>query len=311
MIDFFKVKIPTEYVNDLLSNPILTFYDPNMRINHKGVKVYCRSKEFAYMYRVCEYRHLTIAITKRYNVILYGSLHKYFTNGKNYSYFTTNQIFESLLKIETDLKIDLSICSLQNLETTLNFSDLPISTDKIIKGIIGHKVNGSKTLMMFEKGYTKGKGNIYLCERKEYFVKVYDKALHESLPYQLFRYELKYRTNRKIVQATGMNTLYDIADYDCQKTILNSMLKQWLSIILYDNALPTNKGKHIKYRHFYYWCDIQANKDKLYRERKKLSTLSRLKGSNIHRVITNKIENESRQVHIEQDSIKSATGSYI
>jgi hypothetical protein len=99
-----------------------------------------------------EYNHLTISITRKGNIILYGSLHKFWTNGRNDNDFHLDQVFESLVKMELELKIDLSKCEVQNIELSVNLYELPTSTGNIISGLLETKLQRSKYgLKQFEK----------------------------------------------------------------------------------------------------------------------------------------------------------------
>lgn len=282
MVCFIKVLIPAYFRESFLNNERLKFYDPSTTASIDGEVIY--HKQYRFLEFKAMYKYLTITISKKGNIVLYGSIHKYWNDGNNSNDYSFNDIFETLISIENDLQIDLLKCDIQNIELSINLSDLPLITSDILKGRIGTKVSGGANFKEFEKQYAPPKGNYYRSERTEYNYKMYDKD-------GSFRFEIQFKKARTIYRATGVNTLYDLSDPTCQQRIMHTILKHWDNVILFDVALP-KCNKYFKYRDVNFWIDISNNKDKLLRERKKLKDASFKEGSNIHKVIRIAIENK-------------------
>jgi len=289
MIDFIKVKIPSLYLEHISKISFLDFYDPNSVISESGEQIekkYSKSKSIALR---AEYDYLTIDISKKGNIILYGSLHKFWSKGRNDNEFFLSHMIDALLKLEYNLGIRLDLCIIQNIEISINLYDLPLSVRLIISGIIGATLNGSKKgIQQFEKTWTSSKGNYKRCDWSQYNYKIYDKGLHIQKDNQIFRFEVQYKRNEILRNDLEINTLYDLANPECHARIINSILQKWKTIILYDFGLP-DKGKHLEYRNYHFWKDIEHSKDKLFYHRQRLLKLSNTKGSNINEVISNQM----------------------
>ncbi|MDF1699352.1 MAG: hypothetical protein P1U56_26100 [Saprospiraceae bacterium] len=276
---------------------ILNFYNPNEVLCTKGEIILKKKSKTKFIALRADYNNLTIDITSKKNIILHGSLHKFWTNGINHNDFDVNQIFKCLLKLEHELQIDLSLCLVQNLEISINLYNLPLSTYAVICGMIGTKVQRSKHgLVPFTHRDIGNKEGYYIrSKRAQYEFKIYDKALESNLSYQIFRYELKMNKGECIRRFTGVSTLYDLIDPECQKKIKETLIKNWSTILLYDVSLPS-KGKHAQYKNYHFWNDLSLNKRSFYYHRLRLLKASKESGSNIHEVISQMLKEKLDQL---------------
>ena len=172
MIDFIKILIPAIYLNHIKQLTFLKFYDPNRHVDSEGKPIYNNQSNSKSIALRAKYNYLTIDITKKGNILLYGSLHKFWTNGINHNDFYLSEIFEALLKIESELKIDLSQCLVQNLEISINLVNLPLSSKDILSGMLGTLVQRSKKgFVNFKDMYIKNRLGFYrpIFESSQYF----------------------------------------------------------------------------------------------------------------------------------------------
>ncbi len=307
MVDWVKVLVPRHYKQSLLDNPLLNWYDPKARLTDDGELVRAKRTGKDFVYRETQYKHLTLSIKYSGTILLTGSLHHFYHGGYNGNDFTALQLVEVLTEIEQGLHLDLSLCLLQNIEVSVNLSGLPLPSSDIISGLIATKVKGSRRLVPFKQQYLKDGNHYQRSDRAAYTFKLYDKAAHCKLPYQLLRYELHYRRSETIQADLQLETLYDLCDSACLDRIGTVLRHRFTQIILYDSSLPA-KGKHLQFRNYHFWNDIKDNSDKLYYHRKRMATTSAKRGSNLHQVVLDSITETYDRLNTIPKWAKSATG---
>lgn len=287
MVDYIRTEIEYRYKDHLLNR--FQFYDPKISYS---VDAEVLNNTDSYQYRFIKLRakldYLVIDIRYDNRIILWGSIHRFYSNGRNYTLMKFNDLVAALYKLEDKLEIPLDKIKVKNIEIGVNLFDLPFRSSSVINGLIATKVKRSNKMVSFCKHYTRSKGNYYRSERDQYVYKIYDKALKHNLSTEVLRFEIQIRKRKSINSFINVDTLKDLKSTSVGLSIIDVLCRKWNDIIVYDTNMK-GQSDHLKYRNLYYWYSINDSKDKLYYHRQKLKELSRINGSNINQVILDKI----------------------
>jgi hypothetical protein len=195
-----------------------------------------------------------------YLLIIDGSLHKNHFSGENFSRFTWSHLQTELNKLETGLNIELSLAEIVNLEIGLNIP-VPFPAYSFLdENLLSYK---GKTFTPYEPDKD-GKILGFVCYRKQYSVKLYDKAKQFNLPYDLMRFELRY-LKMQTLKDMGIKKLSSLLNPQNINRILPILLTAWQNVLLHDNSIDL-KNPEITYserkllkegRNPKYWSDCK------------------------------------------------------
>lgn len=200
MIDFIKVRPHGISQEDLLNNPSLDF-STDVYINTGEIK---RDRLFA------EFEGLKITIKKGTYLELSGSLHRYWNRSTiaesvNYNDFKIPDIKGTVDLLCRKLRINPNDAPLHNIEFGVNL-EVPFNSSHFIKKcIIDYKGDPGSI------GKFNGTGYLRRFEMSNYYIKIYDKGLHQNQSNNILRLEIGTKKMEHI-RDSGIKTLIDICD---------------------------------------------------------------------------------------------------
>ena len=169
----------------------------------------------------------------KYYLKLNGSLHKNKFGGANYERFYFYDIVNEIDKICKTLLIDSKRTKIVNIEFGVNI-EVDFEPHKFLNEyLISYKNEQFNQYAPDKKGRRIG----YECILSQYTVKCYDKGLQFSLPYNLMRFELKYKKMQKL-NKIGIYNLHDLTNLIIYPKLKQLLLQSWNSILLYE-PIPT------------------------------------------------------------------------
>jgi hypothetical protein len=281
LIDY--VKIRNNYVNKrhLLHNSGLEFTYDNVNtetgeiklINSKGQKVTPHQK--------AEYKGLKFKVYDTGTVLIQGSLHKYYNDGKhNYNDFGENEVNEVVKEIDERFKINPNYSVLQNIELGVNLTDLPTQTNEVISSSLLHKTH-----------LLRGDHNEKKYEHSQYTPKLYDKRLDAlkdgyKLDKDILRYEVKYNKMEKF-NHKGIHTMQDLLNYGLNN-FKEPLLKEWNNILYYDNTIKSDHHKLPYFSNSKHWTDLLKNGQRslFYKDKKLLKEITERHSNRIQHQIS-------------------------
>lgn len=199
-----------------------------------------------------------------YALILEGSLHKNYFGGANYLPFSWHKLQKELTNIETGLLVSGDLAQLTNIEIGINIP-VPFEVFTFLKqNLIAYKGNAFNRYRRDKNGVCLG----YVCDLKQYSVKIYDKGRQFELPQNLMRFELRY-TKMQIPTKEGIKVFDDLKNQEQVNGLLKLLLNAWDNVLLFDSSInlsdPQLKSNDRKLlgdgRRPGYWEDLKE-KDK-------------------------------------------------
>lgn len=272
MIDFIKIKITDEaLINEAWGNDNLVYEGKSERRFEYEIKELV-TKSYKNLY-----------FTKYQNRLeIKGSLHYYFNNGiHNANDFYISDCIDTILEIKTIFNLDLSKCYIINLEYGLNCIP-PILVSDLILNIIYHE----KRLFNRPKEFDfKIAGNEAYKQ-----IKAYDKSVQfPNHCNNTFRFEVKSK-QAKFINSLGLFTLEDLTIMDNYNLLINSLLKEWDNILLFD----LSKNIDRKFFNTQFWEDILKNGNRNKFNNQKNTYFRKLGPDNLHakikKIISQKIQ---------------------
>lgn len=272
MIDYIKIKITDEaLINEVWDNDNLVYEGKSERRFEDEIKELVTKS----------YRNLYL--TKYQNRLeIKGSLHYYFNNGlHNANDFYISDCIDTILEIKTIFNLDLKKCYIINLEYGVNCIP-PILVSDLILNIIYHE----KRLFNRPKEFDfKIAGNEAYKQ-----IKAYDKSVqfpnHCS---NTFRFEVKTK-QAKFINSLGLFTLEDLTKTANYNYLINSLLKEWGSILLFDLTKSIDR----KFFNTQFWEDILKNGNRNKFNNQKRAFYKKLGADNLHanikKIITSKTQ---------------------
>lgn len=167
----------------------------------------------------------------KYILSIEGSLHTNHFDGANYRRFTFADLLYQINYLCLNLQLKPVKCILRTFEYGFN---LPVKfnpTEYLKDNLISYK--GKK----FDRFQTENKISIgFNCSLSEYKIKLYDKGLQNSLPYNLMRFEKAYKkmTSPKRI---GIITLAELIKVKFLNELQNELLKAWDDVMLFDSSV--------------------------------------------------------------------------
>lgn len=211
-----------------------------------------------------------------------NSLHKFhnlanYKLDNNYTDFHIEDIFGALNMLSYELGENIDDYKVTNLEFGLNIrTSLP--AEEILKNNFAmFNFDNYSQIETF-----KGKGFYKQYNRREYYVKYYDKAKQFTLPYNLLRAEIKI-VDSKLLKKNGIYTVKDITNPNSLKLLFKFLLDRVEETNIIDNL--DDKDIPLEDKHIIelgkspsYWLELKQNKSNssYYERRDKYnSTLSK------------------------------------
>lgn len=238
--ELFKSELKLEFESKICmdTSEIKPYYEDKFVMKYKHI-----ARLDSFMYEVIETYNKTINETK-YKLIISGSIHKNHFNGSNYEDFNYSMLVNQIEKFMAIKGINKEKMYLRNLEVGINlkvsFNVLEYLSESLLV-YKGHLFN------YYDKGKNGHSIGYYVDLPKTFKVKIYDKSLEYGLPYNLLRFEIKY----KRMQTINKKGIFYLSDL-CNKSNLEILYKQILTKFDYIimNEKPMNKLNKSKKNYF-------------------------------------------------------------
>lgn len=229
----------------------------------------------------CVDSSLTFEVKSPSTMYVKGSLHKFFTEGENYSDFSFSDICSALEKFTNKYRLNLSKLYFENLEFGVNVNtELPPSC--IINDIVCYK-NHLPSIRFFGS-----KGVLYEFCLSDYYFKIYDKGQQNELENNLLRLEMKSIKSR-LLSSLGINTLADIQSLNNHYVLFEKFMKYY-DFLIFDDQDMVVEALDIREINVYRrlknpkeWYAVKKNKNTTTRsQEKKFRDIVSLYGQNKH-----------------------------
>lgn len=215
MIDYAKILLPVEVGARLLRHPALAFigkfdhttgavlgdspciaqYGPLVRIGRTNDSPDAR-------------RALQFIVYPSGRTIMEGSFHKYAQGGANHGAFTYVDFLAVVAELCDTFDLDSHTMRLLQLEAGANVEP-PLPTSRTLRAIVCHREGHPFGPMKTSKGRSLG----IVMQRDQYDIKIYDKGRHYGLPFDLLRFELKFKKAAPF-NRLGIYTVNDLLNLD-------------------------------------------------------------------------------------------------
>ncbi|AUC16840.1 hypothetical protein BTO06_17560 [Tenacibaculum sp. SZ-18] len=262
-VDYTTLYLRSYNCDRILNNPKLDF---SLNYNENGVVLDNK--------RIAEHHFCKILVYDNGTVFFKGSLHKMYNSiigikppnynsnsvykGFNGNEFTVENVLFVIIYLETLFGISRFNFVIKKIEIGLNIQVF-FNPLFVVRNLL--EIGGTA----FEFKYN---SHFAICEKSDYFLKVYDKSSQYNLEESKLRVELKTRKMR-VFERAKIKTLGDLT-YDRLSEAINILLKHWNKVLLYDFTINETKltvreknALNNKFQHIKYWQNLSANnKDK-------------------------------------------------
>ncbi|WP_289054476.1 hypothetical protein [Carboxylicivirga marina] len=291
MIDYIKATITGLNPAELLENPLLNFcYQVNL--NTGAIRDTKRNGKKCIPHQTAYFKSMQFIIYDSGTIILDGSLHKYWNDGKhNFNDFNIAAIDEVLQDIQQKFKIASHQMLLRQIEIGVNIIP-PCSTVQILKHCFQHRKQS------FAWSYVPDEGKYIQVEHSQYFIKIYDKAKHyrkkgfDVGANEKLRFEIKYSKLEKL-KKHQIYTVDDLIKYGLSN-FSEVLTDEWANVLFYDFTIQSKSRLIDKFNNPYYWDELRT-KGTYYKQKNRLKEFI----SNDSNNIASDIENRIRQKCIE------------
>lgn len=272
MFDGFKILL-------LHSNHILNFEYFENSIN------FCKKNgvlhKTVYQYKGLSFHHFYETNT----IILHGSFHTYFNNGKhNYNNFNYFSFMVSVNHFLQTFSINPKNCKLINVEYGVNL-------------IVKYNVNNILDCLLFHENKTpiKPRKTDFRFKHQRYLLKIYNKSEHFKEIINIdnvLRVEVKNKRMIKLNE-NGIYNLNDLFNINCLEFFNKQLLMHWNKILMYDFTIDKkklNKSDIIALKDFQnplHWENLKPNQR--HRPKKRLKQIIIDNSEQIQQYISNEI----------------------
>ena len=280
MLDFIKLKITDDLIINRVWENTLLEYDG------KSEKLYIDEIKERYTKK---YKNLYF--TKHQNRLeICGSLHYFFNDGlHNANDFYISDCVAIINQLKHLFNLDLSKCYLINLEYGFNIVlDIPI--EDLIINLIYHE----------KRQFVRATKHIfYKIAGKDAYkqIKAYAKGVQfpSHCDPNTFRFEVKTK-QAKFINSLGLYTLEDLINLNNYKLLIDSLLKEWDSVLLFDLSKKIDN----KYFNMYFWEQtISVGCRNKFNNQKKIY-FKQLGIDNLHITIKRLLIKKGKQIQIVQ-----------
>ena len=254
MIDFIKMV----YVLDDIKEFILKHNNEMTGIGSLSTG----ELEFPYKFK---YRLYDVTIRQRSDGLLYyieiaGSLHKNYYNGMNYMPFSFKELEDEIYEVCEHFLFVPDKLKIQNLEIGINVKTSFSPYEYLTNNLLLYKTKPFKAYKKGENGKELG----YYCEGLPQ-VKIYDKGKQYDLPYNLLRFEIRYKKSFPL-NKLGVITLGDLLKIQNLKKLSEKVCEAWGDVLLYEEDLDLKSMNATKREiMFYNYCEYTKNWMKWFR----------------------------------------------
>lgn len=215
-----------------------------------------------------------VLIRRTYHLIIEGSLHKNFFNGKNYDRFYFDDLQIELDKFRKKLYLQLKKCLIQNIEAGVNIG-VPFHVKTFLdNSLLLHSTTAFENYDPDKTGYILGRW----ASHTQHSVKCYDKGVQYSLAYPLMRFEVRV-TKMQYLNKThkhDIRTLEDLTDIKKVSALGDLLLKVWDDVLVYEpdvkeDSFPfTPTQKQIIHDGLYrdYWTNLLRDDRKRFNKKR-------------------------------------------
>lgn len=307
MVDFVKVLVESENVPaNITSNYGLNFTEA-INADTGELKEGSNSRE-------ATYKNLKLKLYYSGNLLITGSLHKYFNNGHhNFNDFCYQDLVSVLKDLSNRFDLDLEKCTLQNIEFGLNIIP-PIPAKTLIKNVMLYRSKPFKYVSIRNSDYKQ-------VEQMRNILKAYDKGYQYrqrgyNISMEILRFEDKFR---KMLSLNNLNIycLNDLFDKVKLRLALEMLIERFDKLVIYDPTLKLSelseynrKIKRYKFMNPNWWLDLspnhRSNELKVFRNLVKMySNNIQSETSNLLRQKTNQLLNNCVFLTQELEGVKS------
>ena len=237
-----------------------------------------------------------------YNIIIRevvraDSINKF--KGENYQRFNINDVKAEIDKLCDNLNIDSRNAKIDSLEFGVNLKVDFTPHIFLNQNLIGYKTHQFNQYAPDNKNQRLG----YECFLSQYSIKCYDKGLQFGLPYNLMRFELKFKKMQKL-NKLGIKVLSDLTKPANLRELKYLLLQAWEDILLYEHLETGNnklslleKNLIIRGNNPKYWTELNSISIRRFHYHRKVfkDMLSKC-GMDYHREIFSKIDNEWQEL---------------
>lgn len=276
MVDFVKIVIPKEKVNQLKQSKYLEFYSP---LSIKTGEILDKS--------IAKYYGLEFIVWDGGYCELQGSLHKFKNFGKhNFDDFTLTQLFNVIRLLDKRFNLDIGAYRNKNIEFGPNLV-LDFKTSKVLNSAMLAGCSEVKDVSLNATKY-----NYKRAIKQRLHLKMYDKRKHYikhfNIEHEIFRYELSFKKMRDL-NKIGYFCLNDLKKSSVVANIKELLINYWDSVLLFDKTIRVKElSKNFQNKKIFQW------KDKEYWA--ELSPNARNKQKQIYNSV---VENHSDNIHLQ------------
>lgn len=238
--DLFKsyMNVELKSIIGMDSSELIPYYkDTNI---HKYK--YTAKKDSLY-YEVIEI-YSKISKETKYKLFISGSLHSNQFEGANFNDFYYSMLVSQIDKIMAIKGIDSNKIYLRNLEVGINVKVAFNVLDHLERNLLVYKGNSFNQYKYDRTGKYIG----FYCELPSRFeVKIYDKSILYDLPYNLLRYEIKFK-RMQTLNKLGIYQLSDLKNKRNLELLFNEILTKFDYILL--NEMPLKKLSKAKNNYY-------------------------------------------------------------
>ena len=280
MLDLLKFRIIDKILIDTVwNNDLLEYVGKSERLYIDEIKEK-QTKKYKNLYFIKHQNRLEIS----------GSIH-YFYNDElhNADDFYIEDCISAIIQIKNLFCLDLNKCKLINLEYGVNINPI-INVSDLVHNLIYHSTRQFvRTTIHYD---FKQAGNEAYKQ-----VKAYNKSV--QFPHECentFRFEIRTRQH-KFIESLGLYSLQDLTIIENYNTLINSLLKEWDSVLLFDLSKDINP----KFFNTFFWEEAIRAKNRNRFCLQKVLYYKKLGTDNLHSNIRNIIERRTKYlkcVHI-------------
>jgi len=228
--------------------------------------------------------------------LIQGSLHKYFTKGRNHNDFTFSDLFKSITSFCNQFEISPHDIKIQNIEFGVNVCpDIPAT--EILRHALAYKNKREIKPFDSEKGY------FIEFEFDDYYFKLYDKGKQYNTSANILRIELK-ATRSRFVSKCNVHYLVDLLKPSTLAK-LGSLLVQHARQIVWDDPVIDEDSLNLPDRKIYSrlknpkaWESVRNNKSSRdrYQEKRFKDIVSKYGNYQLATTINNLVSDKWQQL---------------
>ena len=172
-----------------------------------------------------------------YHLTVKGSIHKnhfirHNGKGENYDDFELHMVIYQLRNIANFTGLRSEDFIIRNIEFGVNI-EIPYNPKEFLANrLILHK---GQEFIPFTPG-TNGKSLGYFNKHMQYWLKLYDKGMQYSLPFNLLRVELKY-VRMGMLNGLGIRTMFDLMNVGNIQRLKPLLLLKWDEVLLNEDII--------------------------------------------------------------------------